>query len=708
MFLLSVPLSVSQRGYEESSSLRQLKKVGKKQKKGKLGGKSSKKKVGKKSSKEGNGEDSCIIEHVEMVLNRDSGEPEERVYYTTDPSCDRILSCEEKSSDILSCQQNAAGGCVCEKTCVAKSTLSVTCSELSSDCVCAAAWIMNMFANADTDKDEKLSQEEVYKLYDRTSCVESFVYDGVTYEECTTAGYSEDTVIKYPWCSVKVDNEGNHVLGSYKYCDKDGFINEWMTAISFDANGDNMLSIAEVIAFEEATYGSQRSLNEDARQGDFLSVIRQQLDSAFKINLNEDFPTNFLSNWSSGALRVKKAFDHFNERNNDQLLGVMVIENGINVAEFYNKARGVTRKSKFYVWSVTKTVLALLIGQMLKEHPEISYETTLPELLPEAGESCYSWFWGSYECYHRQEAKQEITLLQLITQSSGMHDCGNLYNLYDKLSLGGTSATVALDLLYYKERNIRCPLGDWSRSWYGQCYDDTPDSLCSGENYHYILASNILSYIMLHITGMAPQDYIKTKLTRELGLSDSDYEWCDNGEGVGSALHGMKLTLPTMAKIGQFYLQQGVARVDDTEPDMFTRKYMNDIHFDNLIKKYVVEPSSFSSKYYNATTQNCVPEENKYDCGNNGYEVPFYSHFVQVDIVRGNYCAIGTAGKIICWTPRKKRVVVIAFDSQDLDSECDQSLLRLASGLGHLEAMDLFQYIDAGLDGGEEYDFAAD
>ena len=80
MFLLSVPLSVSQRGYEESSSLRQLKKVGKKQKKGKLGGKSSKKKVGKKSWKEGNGEDSCIIEHVEMVLNRDSGEPEERVY----------------------------------------------------------------------------------------------------------------------------------------------------------------------------------------------------------------------------------------------------------------------------------------------------------------------------------------------------------------------------------------------------------------------------------------------------------------------------------------------------------------------------------------------------------------------------------------------------------------------------------------------------
>jgi len=210
---------------------------------------------------------------------------------------------------------------------------------------------------------------------------------------------------------------------------------------------------------------------------------------------------------------------------------------------------------------------------------------------------------------------------------------------------------------------------------------------------------------MQHITGMAPQDYIKTKLTSELGLSDSDYEWCDNGYGVGSALHGVKLTLPAMAKIGQFYLQQGVARIGDTESDMVTREYMEDVHFNNLIKKYAVS-DQYASQYYNATTQNCVPEDNNYDCGNNNYGPPFYSHFIHVDIVRGNYCAIGTAGKLICWTPRTKRVVVIAFDSDDLDSLCDQTLLRLPlGGFDHYEAMDLFQYIDAGLDGNEEYDF---
>lgn len=653
--------------------------------------------------------DSCKIEQVERVLNKETGEPEERTYYTFDPSCARILSCEDTSSDISLCQENAAGECVCEKTCIAKSTLSTICSETSSGCVCAEAWIMNMFAVGDTNKDKKLSEEEIFEFYERSPCAESYIYEGVTYDdECTTAGLPEDAVVKYPWCSTKVDNDGNHVKGFWKYCERDGFLNEWTNAQTFDGNEDNMVSIDEVIAFEAACYGSARSRNlqdiQDIRGGAVLRQIRQQLNDAHVINLHEDFPKNPLSNQSSGAMRVKRAFDAFNARNNNEILGVMVIENGINVAEFYNEANLVTNKSQFYVWSVTKTVFSLLIGQMLKDHPEVSYETTLPDLLPEAGATCSSWLWGDYECYHQQEAKQNITLLQLITMSSGTHDCGNLWLLYDKLSLGGQSATDALDLLYYKEKGTGCPLFD---NWYGQCYDDTPDDFCSGENWHYVPANNLLSYIVLHITGMAPQDYIKTKLTQELGFSDSDYEWCENGEGVASAFHGMKMTLPAMAKIGQFYLQQGRARIGDIESDMVTNEYMNDVHFKNLVNKYVVEPDpGFSSQYYNETTQNCVPEDNNYDCSNNNYWPPFYSHFTHVDIVRGNYCAVGIAGKIICWTPRTKRVIVIAFDSDDLDTACDQSMFRLISGGTHnYEAMDLFQYIDAGLDGNTEYDF---
>eukprot|EP00546_Thalassionema_frauenfeldii_P018624 CAMPEP_0178904242 /NCGR_PEP_ID=MMETSP0786-20121207/5591_1 /TAXON_ID=186022 /ORGANISM="Thalassionema frauenfeldii, Strain CCMP 1798" /LENGTH=286 /DNA_ID=CAMNT_0020575677 /DNA_START=165 /DNA_END=1025 /DNA_ORIENTATION=- len=281
--------------------------------------------------------------------------------------------------------------------------------------------------------------------------------------------------------------------------------------------------------------------------------------------------------------------------------------------------------------------------------------------------------------------------------TSGMHDCGNPTNIGGVDTLGGRTAWRALHLLYYKQTNVFCPL---NRHWYGQCTEKTEDK-CSAEGYHYILASNLLSYILKDRTGMGPEEYVMTKLAPKLGLDESDIEWCENPDGVGSGYHGLKLTLSAMAKIGQFYLQGGKARVDETEADMLTtEEYMNDVHYGNIVDKYVNE---FPTNTY--PQPDCELTENRYDCGNKDFGAAYYSHFIHVDVERGNYCAVGAAGKLICWSPRNNRVIAITYHQRDIDSSCGMSLISMALGVGNEEAMELYQYIDAGLDGGEPYDF---
>ena len=38
-------------------------------------------------------------------------------------------------------------------------------------------------------------------------CVFPFIYGGKSYDKCTTEGHDQ------PWCSTKVDEEGNHIGG---------------------------------------------------------------------------------------------------------------------------------------------------------------------------------------------------------------------------------------------------------------------------------------------------------------------------------------------------------------------------------------------------------------------------------------------------------------------------------------------------------------
>jgi len=649
-----------------------------------------------------------------MVVMK-NGETENRTIYIADGSCDSIISCASKSSAISSCTETSAGECVCEETCVGKSTISSTCREIpSAGCICAEKWVMKMFLSGDVDEDNKLSKEETWAFYDGKPCVDSYtvgVTKGaenmpVTFSggKCVDASSDDDTTD--PWCSIKVTSDGDHLKGFWKYCERAGFNAAWMKAMKFDLDNDAMLSLQEVIAFEDATFGSGASssinLQPQQEESEVLTHLRAQLNDADVVDLSKDFQTNSRFNKSAGAVKVQKAFNHFNEKSGNEMLSVMVIENGLKVAEFYGKdenGQDITADSLIYVFSATKTVMALLIGQMLKDYADkISYESTLEEIFPNKfSETCTGrGFWGTAQCFGQVEEKKPITLLSLLTMTSGLHDCVDniLINGLDTSTMGGVGVHDTLNQVYFKQTFLLA----FCDSWYGVCQDGA--EYCSAENWHYVLANNILSYILKQITTKAPNEYIKEKIIPGLGIEESEYKWCTNSEGVGHSLHGLMLTTTGMAKIGQLYLQRGRTNYGQTESEIVTKDFMNDLHFNKLVKKYVrTNPDKNVHDYLDT---DCNAEN--YECGNEWYEAPFYSFFTHIDVHRGTYCAVGVAGKIICWMPEKSRVIVIARTLVDLREDCDFSLVtRVLSELEDLEAMELLHYISGEIDG--PYDF---
>lgn len=83
--------------------------------------------------------------------------------------------------------------------------------------------------------------------------------------------------------------------------------------------------------------------------------------------------------------------------------------------------------------------------------------------------------------------------------------------------------------------------------------------------YKYVMAGNILSYILKERTGMTPEEYAKEKAFPFLGIKDDDYEWYRNPDQVQTSYHGLKMNTVALSKLGMLYLQNGTA-ADNSEP----------------------------------------------------------------------------------------------------------------------------------------------
>ena len=209
---------------------------------------------------------------------------------------------------------------------------------------------------------------------------------------------------------------------------------------------------------------------------------------------------------------------------------VVVSVNGDTVIEHY---RDSDASEYAHVWSVTKSVMSILIGIALDEGHLTSLDQTLAELLPR----------------YRPEMTDQvaaITLRQLLTHTSGLPGGG----AGDGLAWSADD-TVELIIVY------------------GLVNDP-------GVAYGYSNSgAHLVGAVLTQATGRTVLDYARERLFDPLGIStrpafegfdagepgskfdDNGFAWGADRRGIHTGCCLLKLTAPDMIKIGELYLNDG-------------------------------------------------------------------------------------------------------------------------------------------------------
>jgi CubicO group peptidase (beta-lactamase class C family) len=216
-------------------------------------------------------------------------------------------------------------------------------------------------------------------------------------------------------------------------------------------------------------------------------------------------------------------------RYDDLITAVLLTVNGKPVVEHYgpNGAPGKTGQ----VFSVTKTVMSMLIGIAIEEGAIAGVDRTLAELLP------------TYVPI-MAPGVGAVTLQQVLTMTGG------IVSEIDPAGYTGDSDWVAVTL-------------------------QTPLTGPPGGPFSYSdLNSHLLSAILTQSTGRSALDYAREKLFGPLGItsepaatpiafSDPDYGtlpgfgWATDPQGRQIGAAELKITASDMAKLGQLYLDEG-------------------------------------------------------------------------------------------------------------------------------------------------------
>jgi CubicO group peptidase (beta-lactamase class C family) len=216
----------------------------------------------------------------------------------------------------------------------------------------------------------------------------------------------------------------------------------------------------------------------------------------------------------------------------DELInGIVVNVDGRELVAHYRAGSG--PKDAHNVYSVTKTVMSMLIGIAIQEGRIRSVDATLAELLPQ--------YVGVMA-----DGVGAVTLRQLLTMTGGL----------------------APD-----ERTQRYgPHADWTKVTLS-----TPLWQAPGERFLYSSpGAHLLSAILARATGTSVLDYARAKLFDPLAISTHPAEepvssvdnltaydartgfgWSTDPQGLHLGLADLKITAPDMVKLGRLYLSEG-------------------------------------------------------------------------------------------------------------------------------------------------------
>jgi len=217
------------------------------------------------------------------------------------------------------------------------------------------------------------------------------------------------------------------------------------------------------------------------------------------------------------------------------IAGIVVQKNGNRLYENY--FNGYTADNPIHIFSVTKSVLSVLIGISIDKGYIKSLDQKVLDFFPD------------YIVKKREETIQQITIKNMLTMTAPYKYKKEPYTKFFKSSNWVESA---LDLLGGKGQ-----IGDFV--------------------YSAIVGVHILSAILVKATGQLVFDFATENLFSPLGIhvernmelrnkkehmdfykSKNISCWVTDAQGVNTAGWGLTLTPTDMAKIGQLYLDGGV------------------------------------------------------------------------------------------------------------------------------------------------------
>jgi len=246
------------------------------------------------------------------------------------------------------------------------------------------------------------------------------------------------------------------------------------------------------------------------------------------VDLSQDFEKSNSYNDSPGMDMVNTLAT---AESNTQI--VTVIQHGQIVGEYHRDDASVSPNQLHPLYSVTKAVSGMLFGILVDQY-DTSINTTLGEFFP--NETDWNLVDESNVDYMKSLSAYEILTM---TTGLGVDPCYN---------------------------DVSCP-GAWGGA-------DLQSALAwplkTGERgvFEYTSMWEIVSYIIKEVTDLSPRELLATEILPFLGINDSDIDWPLSsplfrlqGETLASepTAFGLELTTTQMAKIGQLFIQKGLA-----------------------------------------------------------------------------------------------------------------------------------------------------
>ena len=292
-----------------------------------------------------------------------------------------------------------------------------------------------------------------------------------------------------------------------------------------------------------------------------------------------------------------------NVRAGEFLIGYVILSNGTIVAEDYKDPS--SRDGLYTAFSATKTWSSMIVG-LLVDNGQLDLSSSLGDIFDDDA------VWVDIV---DAEEKQTLTMQEVLTMTSGLSE---RFEIQESLA----AQTSLLDVL-----------------------NATAFNATQRGTYEYLQTNHILAHVIHQASGgKSPLELAaEAGLFEALGLvADVDYTWDTFGEVEGSAV-GLSLNPRSLAKLGQLYLQEGLAA-----PDL----------------------SMISPQWVALSTSNQLPPGEVPDNADQlyrGYGYQWYTDIDGDDASDGSsFAAIGGGGQLMVVFPREKIVVSImtSFDGQ--------------------------------------------